>query len=535
MRGPALSLGLTIGLASLAQAQVPVSQVELTLTPAAPVKGQDTTAVLDIALTGTEHSAPPVLRANVGTLDPVARIGPRTFRARYTLPVTRFPEVAIIVAFAPSLHPQSVEGAVGVLRVPMASAVEVPGKAEAGASIVLELAGRRFGPAIAAADGTFRLPVVVPPGVGVAHTTTHDVAGNTRLASLNLALPPTDQLACVMTPTRLPADGRAQARVLCASSDASGNPSRGARLQWQGARGTMAFKHAWGDGLQEFTYVSPRELGAAEDEFQAVWKQARFTSTETLKVALSHGAVRALELKSASEIAHAGSVLKIRAHATDAFGRSLPGVTLKSPLAPTAMTDAAGNADLRWSVSRDAPLGPRQFIVRASGPAGVDAARFDGWTTADGGLGVLVSDNAGLPVGGQLLVAGEARSTTDDEGIAWFPSLQQVHHADWPMLRLLPADVVGTQRPGVTASLQVVVGPALLVNVQARLDGSHEVVWWVESESGEMLDGRTVEVRSAQSANARTSRGESREPAVPGLMSITDVASGVTAVVEVPQ
>jgi hypothetical protein len=244
-----------LGLATSALAQS-ASTVALSLSPASPVKGRDTTALLEISIGGVEQPAPPVLRANVGSFDAIERVGPSKFRVRYVLPTTRFPEVAIIVAFAPWPHPQSVEGAFGVLRVPIASAVEVPGKAEPGAEVVLTLAGTGFGPVKAGADGTFRLPVVVPPGYGIAKFATRDRVGNRRSTTLDLVLPPTDQLACVVTPTRLPADGVSKARVLCASSDRYGAPTKGARIVWSGGRGAFSFPRELGDGVQEWTWTS---------------------------------------------------------------------------------------------------------------------------------------------------------------------------------------------------------------------------------------------------------------------------------------
>src|SRR6478736_3941192 len=85
------------------------AQVALQLTPSAPVKGRDTEAVLEIS-TKSDRPAPPVLRANVGSIEKIERLGPGKYRARYVLPPSRAPEVAIIVAFAPWPHPQSVDG-----------------------------------------------------------------------------------------------------------------------------------------------------------------------------------------------------------------------------------------------------------------------------------------------------------------------------------------------------------------------------------------------------------------------------------------
>ena len=277
------------------------AQVSLQLTPAAPVKGRDTEAVLNITTTA-DRPAPPVLRANVGVIEAVERLAPGQYRARYVLPATRAPEVAIIVAFAPWPHPQSVDGAFGVLRVPMASAVEVPGRAEPGAEVRIKLGDATFGPVRAQGDGSFRLPLVVPPGFGVATTTTVDRVGNKRSAKLDLMLPRVDQLACVATPTTLPADGVSKARVLCASSDQHGGATRGAKVRWSGGHGTWSAAKELGDGVQEWTWTAPRELGTGVETLRASWKQRAVDSSEEVRISLSQGPVRTLQIEAEDRV-----------------------------------------------------------------------------------------------------------------------------------------------------------------------------------------------------------------------------------------
>ncbi len=52
---------------------------------------------------------------------------PGTYRARYVLPSTNYPEVAILVALSAWPHPQSIHGAYGTMLVPLAAAVDLPG------------------------------------------------------------------------------------------------------------------------------------------------------------------------------------------------------------------------------------------------------------------------------------------------------------------------------------------------------------------------------------------------------------------------
>ncbi len=528
--GAALLISLLIGGSAWAEAPA-ASSVTLTLEPAAPVKGRDAVASLEISIGGVDQPAPPVLRANVGTFDNVERVGPGRFRARYVLPTTRFPEVAIIVAFAPWPHPQSIEGAFGVLRVPISSALEVPGRAEAGAEVRLTLGNVTFGPVTAQAGGNFRLPVVIPPGIGMAKTITVDRVGNKRTSPLDLMLPPTDQLACVVTPTRLPADGASKARVLCASSDRFGAASRGARIVWKGGNGTWSQPRDLGDGVQEWTWTAPRELGTGVERLAATWKQGKVDSSEEIVVGLSQGPVRSLTVKPDDSVAHVGGVWRALAITKDQLGRPLAGVAVQGPGVERALSDERGEARLRWSLTREERLGPRSIQVRASGPLGKEPAKILAWPS-DGGVTITVTDLAGLPVPSQRLHLGKLELVTSAEGTAELPAAGELIHSEWPGLRLqVGADGGVTQRPGVVAEVLVEIGPPLPMNVKVTQEGG-TVEWWVETPQGEVVDGRSVDISDSGGVRRVISQGKSRQSLNGGLMSITDVESRVCAVVE---
>lgn len=532
MRGSAVFLvSLLSAVSSWGQAPA-ASSVTLALTPEAPVKGRDTVATLEISIGGVDQPAPPVLRANVGTFENVERAGPGRFKARYVLPTTRFPEVAIIVAFAPWPHPQSVEGAFGVLRVPISSALEVPGRAEPGAEVRLILGDATFGPVTAQADGTFRLPVVIRPGIGMAKTSTVDRVGNKRTSPLDLMLPPTDQLACVVTPTRLPADGASKARVLCASSDRFGAPTKGARVQWKGGHGTWSQPRELGDGVQEWTWTAPRELGTGQERLVATWKQGKVDSSEEIVIGLAQGPVRSLSVRPEDSVAHAGGVWRAVALTRDQLGRPLAGVAVQGPGSDRAITDERGEAPLRWQLAPEEQLGERSLLVRATGPMGKEPAKLLAWRS-DGGVTVTVTDLAGLPVPGQKLEVGSVDFITTEDGTAELPAQGEVVHSEWPGLRLpLGADGgVSSQPPGVVAQVPVAIGPPLPMNVRVARKGS-ELEWWVETPMGEIVDGRKVDLRGPGGVRRVLSRGKTREVIPAGLLSITDVESRVSAVVE---
>ena len=111
------------------------------------MKGRDKEAALTVRLlrpdgTPDDSGAPPVVRANVGRVEALARTGPGTYRARYVLPSTNYPEVAILVALSAWPHPQSIYGAYGKMLVPLAAAVDLPGGTEPDAQIAITIAGQ---------------------------------------------------------------------------------------------------------------------------------------------------------------------------------------------------------------------------------------------------------------------------------------------------------------------------------------------------------------------------------------------------------
>ena len=209
----------------------PAAGVTLALEPAEPVKGRDKEAVLTVRLlrpdgTPDDSGAPPVVRVNVGP-----RGGAGSHRARDVPGPVRVAHDEL----SGGSHPR------GALRV-AASAVHLrrvrqdPRPAGGGGgSAGRDGAATRRSPSpspgrrmaqrspagMAASTCRWSCRPEIPSGRGGWWTR----AGNVERKPINLGLPPTDGLACVLNPSRLPADGVSHARLLCAASDPLG-PAR---------------------------------------------------------------------------------------------------------------------------------------------------------------------------------------------------------------------------------------------------------------------------------------------------------------------
>ncbi|HEX4621917.1 MAG TPA: hypothetical protein VH208_10160, partial [Myxococcaceae bacterium] len=490
----------------------PAARVQLSLLAATPVKNRDTSAELAVRLLKPDgsvdvDSSEPVIRANVGRVEGLTRTAPGVYRARYVLPETRYPEVVVIVAFAPWPHPQSVYGAFGSLLVPLASAIDLPGKTERNAQTWVEIAGITYGPVQAGADGKFKLPVVVPPGHRFGRGTAVDRAGNKRTMEVDLLLPPTDQLSCVHNPTRLPANGVAKARILCATSDPYGKPFAGADVRMVARRGGLEGPRRLEGGMLEWIYTAPAKLGDA-DVVTATWKQAGSNSKDELAVELVQGPAAILSLSSAEPVAHFGGSLAVIAKVKDALDRPRAGahLALSSPAgggfsSPSESTP--GQLSATWEPPPDGTPGPARLEAEAFGPPGKEPAQLAAWIRG-GTLFAGVADLAGLPVAGQRLLAdGRPAETGDDGSVALGPASPgkvQLKLEAWPALQrtlyLLDAQTLwppSTPLATPRQTLELRLEPAIPVNIRLKISG-HSATYWVEDPKGKVIPHREVSV-----------------------------------------
>ncbi len=536
----------------------PAAKIALELDPPMPVKQVHKEARLSIRMLRPDgsvdtESAPPVLRwnRNGAEITDLKQTGPGSYEARYILPTTRFPEVGVIVALSAWPHPQSVHGAIGVLRVPMPSQIDLPGKTEPNAEFSIVIAGQRFPPkggVRAGPDGRFKVPVVVPPGHNEGIGTTVDRVGNRRSARMNLMVPETDQLACVVSPSRLPADGVSSARILCAVSDPFGREASAKDVEMSARRGTLGGRRLVEGGLQERIYTAPRVLSSEPDVIAMRW--GRRGSKDEIPIELTQGPAAKVQASS-EEVVHRGGALAIQVKVTDAFDRPRPQATVIAPSAVGGtfapfVPGEGGTYIGRWVPPRDGP-DESELTVRAFGPAGSDPARILVWAEART-VFAAVTDVADLPVPGQRLVLGDRTLVTGDDGTVELGALAdgryEIRHGDWRGLLatfyvldggalVFPSHAKrrGSQR------WRVKIAPETPVNVRVEVAGS-TVTYWAETPGGEPIPGRDLDVQiSGGERSAPVERNGRRtitvRASMPVTVSIADRETGVTALAEV--
>jgi hypothetical protein len=537
----------------------PAAGVALALEPAAPVKGRDKEAILTVRMlrpdgTLDDSGARPVVRASVGRVEELSRVEPGTYRARYVLPETNYPEVAILVALSAWPHPQSIHGAYGTILVPLAAAVELAGTTEPDAEISISIAGTTYGPAQAGSNGSFRLPVVVPPGNRIGQSRVVDRAGNVERKPIDLGLPPTDGLACVLNPPRLPADGVSRARMLCAASDAKGQLVPEARVAARARHGTLRGPQRAAGGLLEWIYTPPQGLPATPEQILATWPQGGQSSREDLALQLVQGPVERLSLTLAETVIHHGFTVGVGVEVADTFGRPRPGaqVVVSVPVGEVSAPkeERPGVFRSTWTLPAEGGRGEAVVTASAFGPLGTEPARISAWVR-EGELYVGVSDLAGLPIPNQpLSIGGEQRLTGADGTVRLGPPRSgrlEVVHGIWPGLRktihVLDAkgSVYPQDPPLVPAPVKqpVRLEPPVPVNVKVKVDG-RRVEYWVEDGQGRTLTDRPLHVElTAGRKEAVESRGGHTWFFVAGAdgarvsVSVADVKTGVTVVEEV--
>lgn len=534
----------------------PAARVELSLQGEPPIKGRSTHADIDIRLlredgTPDPDSPPPVLQTNVGALSPPVEIAPGHFRTRYELPQTRYPEVAVIVAFAPWPHPHSIHGAVGSLLVPLATSIDLPGRSERNARTSIEIAGRTFGPVEAGPDGRFLIPVVVPPGHRYGKGTAIDRAGNRKVRRVDLMLPPTDQLACVMNPRRLPADGVSRARVVCATTDPYGRPQKSARVDLDVAAGRRSERRTLGEGLYEWIYTAPAALTDAPIRLTATSRDGRHVSKDLLDVTLLQGPAESVRIAAAAPMVHYGGALTLTATVRDGLDRPRGGATLM-PAAPFGSFSepeetAPGIWRLLWTPPGDGDASRARIAVRAFGPPGNEPARLTTWTEG-GEVKAGVLDLVGWPVPDQVLKVGDREVRTGPDGSASLgvlaPGTYDIQHAQWPgisvRLHVLAGGLIfpeGDRPVTPPASIDVALAPPIPVNVRIQVEG-RRVTYWAEDLTGRILTrDLALSVTGAEAGARSVAKGRTSftlQGHGPAQVSVSDLETGVTAVAEVP-
>ncbi len=210
---------------------------------------------------------PVELSTNVGTLSAPEPAGPGKWRARFTPPPQRFPQVALIFILQPAT------GARRWLALPIHGSDTLKLTTKPSAQVELTIGEARF---TGTADrlGKLQVPVVVAPGIRSASVRSVDRLGNARVKTLDLDPPPFQRVRLV--PLSKDAASWADARPLpleLFAVEPTGAPAKAEPLL-SADEGQARLEAPLAPGVWAASYTAPEKVGDGKALVRAELKDA---------------------------------------------------------------------------------------------------------------------------------------------------------------------------------------------------------------------------------------------------------------------
>ncbi len=519
-----------------AAVEPPPGEIAIEVRPAAPVKGKDRTVAIELAVAGGAESGarPPEVVCSSGRVRDLAPSGPGRFRAIYEPAPTRHPEVAVLLALVPRCPSCATPRAVGYAIIPLAAAIDLPGRSEPGARTTVTLGVRSFGPVMADGTGRFTVPVVVPPGVRYGIADSLDQIGNRRRTELDLRLPPVDRLACAAWPRALPADGRSAAAIWCVASSAAGEAAPDARLSLSAPAGELSAPAPFRGALQRAVLRAPRGGGGRELRVAASYPDGGPASVDEIRVRLATGPPAEIAAKVDGEPVPLGATVAaevaVRDGNGDVVGRAAapPGLT-EGFVAPDRFSARA----LPGDYVQQAPVA---FALAPGPEVATLALHREGsdWVAAARTVDARPAAGVSLRFGSGAVAITDARGEARVRGAGPRETVTAENGAR-------AAGFEGAAAPAapfeIARTVAVALRPPSPVDVAARVEGGY-LRWRVVDAAGRPLPGRAVALRgrgvALGPAEGDANGGRAQLRGGRGTVAVIDTATGVGAVVEVP-
>lgn len=526
------------GASTTARCAPPPAVIEIAIRPAAPVKGRDSIAQVELTVRGPSgepdvEARPPEIAASTGRIRDLSPAGPGRFRAVYEIATTRHPEVAVLLAVSPRCPLCATPRAAGYAIVPLAAAIDLPGHSEPGTRTTLTVGGRTFGPATADARGRFSIPIVVPPGAHLGAGDSVDQLGNRKRTEVDLRLPPIDRLACAGWPRALPADGRSFSAIWCVGSTASGAPAPDARLRLSASSGDVTPLAPFRGALQRARFRAPAGGGGWDAVLSAAYPDGGAASADTIRIALATGAPAEISAKVEREPVPLGASVPaevlVRDGNGDVVGRaSGPPGAKEGFVSPDRFVARAVPGDFVQQAPVAFALAPGPDVARLSlrrrGAEWLAEAR-----TVDARPAAAVLLGFGPGAAARTDARGEARNPAAGPAGAVIAA-NGARAAGWQGIEppAAPFEIART--------VAVALRPPSPVDVIATVEGGM-LRWRVEDAGGRVLPGRRVTLRAgAVDLGPAEQDGDGGRASIRGgrgTVAVVDAESGAAAIVEV--
>lgn len=232
------------------------TNITITANPAEVVLGQDKSISLNISLNATPGQPTDTAKLKVisssGTVEALTHLGGGAFTARYTPPAVNYPHLAIVTV-VDERSPSTVYGSAAIKLV---GKTDFPVSAAPGATVIVRVGDRDYGPYTADGAGSARVPLMVPPGISQA-TLISVVNGVKGEQPLDLKLPATRRLGFFPTQTMVPADPQGAIPVRVAVATPLGAPDTSARVILTASAGTLSAVSSLGNGVYQAMFTPP--------------------------------------------------------------------------------------------------------------------------------------------------------------------------------------------------------------------------------------------------------------------------------------
>lgn len=455
--------------------RTPPLSMSLTTNPKALVAGEVEEATLSLNLADGRDVDPEMLRIRTtrGEIGEIAAMGNGRYVAKISVPRQREPGLALVTV-SDKRRPERI---FGVLALPITAKKTITARAPSGASVLLKVDGREFGP-IEARGGRARVDdVLLAPGITEAvQVTVKD--GNPVESTLDLNVPPSRRLLVVPPPAGIPADPAVSVplRVFVASPD--GQPDPAAKLVFETDAGTVSEVKHEGFGVYVADFV-PKAGGVARQARLTVSIDGEKTQKDSLMLAITPGRPESLEIAvDPDPLGEARqATLTVKAKAAD--GSPLParvGLNLTGAKAGSwtvgreqgqgALTTYGGPVEMRISAQTPATGNPlHQLVVVPS------KSWLANDTISSTMLTVVALDVHGYPVAGvpvkMLLEKGDGslpkEVTTDAYGLG------QVFYTAGDDTEVVRIRATAGEA---TAAVPLLQGPVVLKDVELPVSGS---------------------------------------------------------------
>jgi hypothetical protein len=298
---------------------------------------------------GTEE-LPLRLSVNVGSFSEPTRVAPGRYRAVFTPPATRFPQVALVAVWRETGPDARIE----FLRIPLLGVARVPVAARPGSRVQIRIGAETFGPVSVNGSGRAEVPIVAPPGVGRCEVTVQPRRGPEVTRPVPLEVPPYNRLTAALVPHSVLADGKSDVR-LDVFYDVGGADVPADRVKVTPSAGQVTLRHA-GRGLYSYRFTPPSGTAAAAVSFAiSVAGDPAARAAAQLSLGVPRPARVVVTPPAKPLRAGTGTATTIAVRVLDAAGMGLSGLEVRATANGDPLAPAESRGDGHYEIPFTAP------------------------------------------------------------------------------------------------------------------------------------------------------------------------------------